>query len=76
MIWKPNVGDRVQAWYGKDYRAMMPHHGMCGEVIACKKVKGRSPCNALIKFDDGSRAVVPRGNIRTEVIDGGQTLFG
>ncbi len=61
MIYQPRIGQRVQLRYARQRAQFFPYHGRTGEVIT---VAGRGgPVNALIKLDNGTRVVVPRGNL-------------
>ena len=62
MIYHPREGQRVQAWYAKAKAPHMPHHGKLGTVEIVSR--GPGPRNVMVRFDDGTSANVPRGNIR------------
>lgn len=61
MISNPRLGQRVQLWYGKPHREVMPHHVRLGTV----EIVGRArPRNHGIRLDGGPLVVVPAGNLR------------
>ena len=64
MLSSPNIGDRVQVWYGPKSRDVMPHHARCG-VIAV--VGTGRPRNHGVRFCGAESVVVsvPAGNLRT-----------
>jgi hypothetical protein len=79
MISNPRIGQRVQAWYGPRPRDFMPHHGRVGVVLVagCGR-RGpvldvappiplhrlRQPRNHLVRFADGTAAVIDAGHLR------------
>lgn len=64
MIWRPRVGQRVRLHYRRGAAPLMPCHGLAGRVVCAGR--GPGPRNALVRLDNGSRAVVPRGNLVAE----------
>lgn len=60
MLSNPKVGQRVQVWYGRRSRALMPLHGRTGTLIISSRGRPRNH-GVLI---DGSLYVVPAGNLR------------
>jgi len=65
MISNPEVGQKVQAWYGKRARCM-PLHGMIGVVVRPSKGK---PRNHGVEIN-GTTYVIPCGNLRKVNDDG------
>lgn len=59
MIWKPKAGQQVTLNYKNK---SMPYQGKSGEVVICTKGRG-GPINALVRLDDGSLVIVPRGQL-------------
>lgn len=59
VIWRPKPNTRIQLRYRKEMRAIMPHL-QTGVVITSG---GKKIVNTLIKLDDGTFVVVPRGNL-------------
>lgn len=59
MIWKPKTGQRVRLNY--KIKAML-HQGKTGTVAICTAGRG-GPVNALVRLDDGTLVVVPRGQL-------------
>lgn len=64
MIWHAKVGQRVRVRYNRKVAADMPHHDYVGEIQCF--AKGPGPRNVQVLFDDGTCAVVPRGNLFAE----------
>lgn len=60
MISNPRLGQRVRLHYAAKKRAVHPHHGKLGTVFVAGKGK---PRNHGIELDDGTRVVVPCGNL-------------
>ncbi len=61
MMLNPRIGQRVQLWYAKKWHSVTPHHGKMGTVTVASR--GR-PRNHGVKLADGTRLVVPCGNLR------------
>ena len=59
MIWKPKTGQHVHLNYKNKG---MPHQGKTGTVAICTTGHG-GPVNALVRLDDGTLVVVPRGQL-------------
>ena len=59
MIWKPKTGQRVRLNYKNK---TMLHQGKTGTVSICTVGRG-GPVNALVRLDDGTLIVVPRGQL-------------
>ena len=62
MLLEVEVGQRVQAWYGKQSRAQMPMHGQLGTVVIPCRGKPRNH-GVLFDGEDVLRAM-PCGNLR------------
>ncbi|HUS46134.1 MAG TPA: hypothetical protein VM219_08925 [Phycisphaerae bacterium] len=61
MIWRPKPGQRVVVRYNRLARRFFPHHGR--EATVETVGDGPGPINAQVRFDDGIRVIVPRGNL-------------
>lgn len=62
MILNPRIGDRVQAWYGKQARGYMPLHGRIGTVLIPCRGRPRNH-GVMLDGEDVVRAF-PCGNLR------------
>jgi hypothetical protein len=69
MLWSPRVGQIVRVGYRATPKRRglmppseaMPLHGRQGRVLA--RGAGPGPQNVAVSLDDGSWAIVPRGNL-------------
>lgn len=61
MIWHPRPGQRVRLHYRRAAAPLMPRHGLAGRVLCAGP--GPGPKNALVRLDDGTRIIIPRGNL-------------
>ena len=67
MIWHPKRGQRVVVRYNKRAAPFLPHHGEAATVE--RVARGPGPRNAEVRFADGVRMVVPRGNLFREKVE-------
>jgi len=61
MIWRPRKGQAVVVWYNRRAAPFLPHHGEAG--IVERVARGPGPRNVEVRFADGVRMIVPRGNL-------------
>ena len=61
MIWQPTRGQKVIVRYNKRVAKFAPHHDKAA-VVECV-ARGPGPRNVGVRFADGERVVVPRGNL-------------
>lgn len=59
MLFKRSPGTRCEVRYRKGSRLPLQHRA--GEVVAAGR--GPGPRNVLVRLDDGTRVVVPVGNL-------------
>ena len=61
MIWRAKKGQSVVVRYNRRAAKFLPHHG---EAATVERVgRGPGPRNVEVRFSDGVRMVVPRGNL-------------
>lgn len=63
MMLNPRIGQIVQVWYGKRWKAACPYHGKTGVVAIRSRGKPRNHGVVI----NGSMVVVPCGNLRKVV---------
>lgn len=61
MIWKPKAGQRVVIRYAKKRAQLFPYHNRVGVVVVASS--GACAVNVMVRLDDDSVVVVPRGNL-------------
>lgn len=59
MIYAPTPGQRVSINYA---RKRLPHQGKAATVLVFNR-RAKGPRNVLVRTDDGTEIVVPRGNL-------------
>ena len=61
MIWQPKRGQVVIVRYNKRAAKFFSHHDE--PAVVGRVARGPGPRNAEVRFADGVRMIVPRGNL-------------